>query len=200
MIAGLALRLVSGGQTGADRAALDVAIERGVPYGGWCPRGGLAEDHPAAPGLLARYPHLRETPAADGEQRTAWNVRDSSATLVLRSGKDGAVSLLTGGTAFTVLCARLIFTRPFLIAPLGGPDDPPADVAMVGRVAEWLADLRAAPAPAPVQQAQGEVITLNVAGPRESQAPGIYAQAQAFLRGLLDRLSLQAISAGGSIR
>lgn len=197
MIAGLALRLVSGGQTGADRAALDVAIERGVPYGGWCPRGGLAEDHPAAPGLLARYPHLRETPAAEGEQRTAWNVRDSSATLVLRSGTDSAVSSLTGGTAFTVLCARLIFTRPFLIAPLGGPYDPPADVAMVGRVAEWLAALRADP----VQQAQGEIFTLNVAGPRESQAPGIHAQAQAFLRGLLRHPSVQPISAGGgSIR
>jgi hypothetical protein len=71
------MKIVSGGQSGVDRAALDVAIARGIPYGGWCPKGGWAEDMPAPPGLLAHYPHLRETPSADPAERTAWNVRDS---------------------------------------------------------------------------------------------------------------------------
>ena len=56
------LKIVSGGQTGVDRAALDVAIGRGIAYGGWCSKGGLAEDMPNPPGLLSRYPGLRETP------------------------------------------------------------------------------------------------------------------------------------------
>ena len=47
------MKIISGGQTGADRAALDVAIERGMEWGGWCPKGGCAEDLPNAPGLLA---------------------------------------------------------------------------------------------------------------------------------------------------
>ena len=80
------IRIVSGGQTGVDRAALDVAIELGIPYGGWCPRGGWAEDMPAPPGLLSRYPLLRETAGSDPAERTRLNVRDSDATLVLCPG------------------------------------------------------------------------------------------------------------------
>ena len=56
------MKIISGGQTGVDRAALDVAIERGMDWGGWCPKGGWAEDFPEPPGLLAKYPHLKETP------------------------------------------------------------------------------------------------------------------------------------------
>ena len=53
------MKLLSGGQSGVDRAVLDVALARGIAYGGWCPRGGWAEDFPEPPGLLARYPKLR---------------------------------------------------------------------------------------------------------------------------------------------
>jgi hypothetical protein len=74
-------RVVSGGQTGVDRAALDVARDLAIPVGGWCPRGGWAED--AAP-LLELYPELRETPSDDPAERTAWNVRDCDAVLVIR--------------------------------------------------------------------------------------------------------------------
>ena len=59
------LTLALGGQTGVDRAALDVAIELGIPYSGWCPKGGWAEDLAAPPGLLAKYPRLKETPLPD---------------------------------------------------------------------------------------------------------------------------------------
>src|SRR5215217_2323846 len=75
------MKIVSGGQTGVDRAALDVALELGIECGGWCPAGRQAEDGP----IDARYP-LRETPSADPAQRTEWNVRDSDATLLLTTG------------------------------------------------------------------------------------------------------------------
>src|ERR1700689_520924 len=69
------MKLLSGGQSGVDRAVLDVAIGRGIAYGGWCPKGGWAEDLPVPPGLLARYPMLKETPLADPAQGTEWNGR-----------------------------------------------------------------------------------------------------------------------------
>jgi hypothetical protein len=81
------MKILSGGQTGVDRAALDVAIARAMPYGGWCPRGGWAEDFSDSPGLLATYPHLRETPSRDPAQRTDWNVRDADAGA--DRGRDG---------------------------------------------------------------------------------------------------------------
>ena len=65
------MKIISGGQTGVDRAALDVAIERGVSWGGWCPKGGWAEDFPEPPGLLARYSQLVETPLAEPAQADA---------------------------------------------------------------------------------------------------------------------------------
>jgi putative molybdenum carrier protein len=71
------IKIVSGGQTGADRAALDWALARGVPCGGWCPKGRKAEDGP----IDLKYP-LKETPSSSYLQRTEWNVRDSDATVV----------------------------------------------------------------------------------------------------------------------
>src|SRR5687767_12749390 len=70
------LKIVSGGQTGVDRAALDVALELGLFYGGWCPHDGWAEDLPNPPGLLAIYDGLQETPEMSPQQRSRWNVRD----------------------------------------------------------------------------------------------------------------------------
>jgi predicted Rossmann-fold nucleotide-binding protein len=69
--------ILSGGQTGADRAALDWAIEHGIPHGGWCPKGRRAEDGPIAP----QY-QLQETKSSDWSQRTEWNVRDSDGTVI----------------------------------------------------------------------------------------------------------------------
>ena len=77
-------KLVSGGQTGVDRAALDFAIEHGIPYGGWVPKGGRAEDMPNAPGLLAVYPDLREHASRDWHRGQAeQNIVNSTATLVI---------------------------------------------------------------------------------------------------------------------
>ena len=98
--------VVSGGQTGVDRAALDAALALGIPCGGWCPKGRLAEDGP----IDERYP-LRESPSADYAQRTEWNVRDSDGTLVLTRGTP------SGGTAQTIdVAARL--GKPRLVLDL----------------------------------------------------------------------------------
>ena len=69
-------KIVAGGQTGADIAALDFAIERSIPHGGWCPLGRKAEDGTIDP----RYT-LKETPSSGYVQRTEWNVRDSDGTV-----------------------------------------------------------------------------------------------------------------------
>jgi hypothetical protein len=95
-------RIVSGGQTGADRAALDWAIAHGIGHGGWCPRGRRAED-----GRIARLYQLRETPSHDCAQRTRWNVRDSDATLILSRSPE-----LSGGSAYTARCAERL-RRPW---------------------------------------------------------------------------------------
>src|SRR3954469_19556270 len=86
------MKIITGGQSGVDRAALELAINRNIPYGGWCPRGGWAEDFPQPPGLLARYPLLRETPLADPAQRTEWNVQESDVVLILINHDGLAVS------------------------------------------------------------------------------------------------------------
>lgn len=153
--------IVSGGQTGVDRAALDVAPRLGLPYDGWCPRGGLAEDYPDPPGLRADYPNLRETRSADYYERTDWNVRDSDATLIIVP----ELSLIKdSGTGYTKRRAG-DHDKPCHIAEL---DDPQALAA----AKRWLAGL---PPNA----------RLNVAGPRASKAPDVYDAAVRFLTDLL---------------
>ena len=163
--------LLSGGQTGVDRAVLDVAIERGVAYGGWCPQGGWAEDLPAPPGLLAKYPLLQETPLADPAQRTEWNVRDADACMILLDAEDLTRGLAaSAGTALAEELAHR-YRRPLLIVKLG-------EAERLHRAALWLR----------VQRSRhGEELKLAIGGPRESEAPGIYGRAAAFLRALLSR-------------
>jgi len=104
MTANRPLRLVSGGQTGVDRAALDVARRLGMPFGGWCPRGRRTEAGP----LPRRY-RLRETPSRDYAQRTRWNVRDSDGILIINRGA------FDGGTKLTERLARETFGKPVYI-------------------------------------------------------------------------------------
>lgn len=106
------IKIISGGQTGVDRAALDLARMLGLPHGGWCPKGRRAED-----GILDTKYRLKETPSADYAERTLWNVRDSDATVILSLEEE-----LTGGTAATRSMA-VDLDRPFLhLHP--GSDDP----------------------------------------------------------------------------
>lgn len=108
------ITIVSGGQAGVDRAALDVAIEFGFPYRGWCPKVGWAEDMPNPCGVLTLYPSLRETSDSDPRQRTEWNVCDSDRLLVL---VDGARLQASKGTVFAVECA-VRFGKPHVVINL----------------------------------------------------------------------------------
>ena len=112
-------KIVSGGQTGVDRAALDIAMELGVECGGWCPRGRLAEDGE----IPARYP-LQETPSARYQVRTDWNIRDSDATMILNLGE------MEGGTALTQVLARS-YGSPCMVINLKLSQD-------LERLADWL--------------------------------------------------------------
>lgn len=154
--------IVSGGQSGADRAGLDAAVACGLPYRGWVPSGGWAEDFTEPPGLLSLYPDLRESDSANPGRRTWLNARDSDATLILwpRPGR-----ALSRGTALTRQACRSLGKPCALFDPFG---EPSAAVAWV----EGLGSLQA----------------LNIAGPRESQAPGVYAAGRIFL----ERLFAQA--------
>ena len=144
------LCIQSGGQTGADRAALDWALDRGFPHSGWCPRGRLAEDGP----LPQRY-QLQETSSPKYVQRTRLNVEDSDGTVILSLAAE-----LTGGSLLTARMAEKA-RKPLLhlVAREPGPGQ----------------QLRA------FVQEHG-IGVLNVAGPRESGEPGIYA----FVREVLD--------------
>lgn len=151
------VRVVSGGQTGVDRAGLEAAVRLGLSYAGWCPRGGRAEDAPEPPGVRLRFPRLRETGTDDPAVRTRLNVRDSDAVLVLRPAH-----VVSPGTDLTLVEAGVL-GRPVLVAD---PRDARA-------VRTWLEAL------------PGDV-ALDVAGPRESECPGVGATA---LRTLLDVLA-----------
>lgn len=146
--------LVSGGQTGVDRAALDVAIDQGIQHAGWCPAGRVAEDGP----IPSAY-QLRETASSDYSVRTEQNVIDSDATLILFH------TTISGGTKLTIKFARR-HARPVLTVDLSACDLNDE----VTRCKIWLNDVRPA--------------RLNIAGPRESNVPGIYNLSKTFLRSL----------------
>jgi len=144
-------KIISGGQTGVDRAALDVALAMGIDCGGWCPKGRRAEDG----AIPSRYP-LAETASPAYSQRTKRNVRDSDATLILSRGQPRGGTLLTQRTAVEL-------GKPCLSIDLGAP-------AALAEIRDWL-DRHA-------------VGVLNVAGPRESQSPGITLEATRLLHEL----------------
>jgi hypothetical protein len=140
--------ILSGGQTGVDRAALDFAIEFSLPHGGWCPRGRKAEDGP----IDERY-QLAETPSPRYSQRTEWNVRDSDATVVF-----SIASEVSGGTALTIAIAQRL-GKPWLHLSAEAVSAEGADPA------EVLLDFLVA----------HRVSRLNIAGPRASQEPEVAA-------------------------
>lgn len=147
-------KIISGGQTGVDRAALDVALELGIPCGGWCPKGRRAEDGP----IPNRYP-LQETSSSDYRVRTQKNLEESDGTLILTWGRP------MGGTALTLKLARWHHKPSFVVDLVRGGDA--SGVQKWGRAKK--------------------IRILNVAGPRESEAPGIHTRAISFLKEVLGK-------------
>ena len=138
------MKIISGGQTGVDRGALDAAIALGIPHGGWCPLGRLAED-----GRIPDHYDLSETESPEYSVRTEQNVIHSDATLILCRGRP------SGGTEMTLRLAER-HGRPHLVLDLDQSPQP-------DELRRWLRE--------------HHVEVLNIAGPRESQSPGIAAQA-----------------------
>ena len=145
-------KIVSGGQTGADRAALDAAIELGIPHGGWIPKGRKTED-----GTLPEEYLLREMPTASYSARTEKNVLDSDGTLIISHGK------LTGGSALTSQFARK-HNRPWMHVDL----EKTSFFKTALDVRSWVAENR--------------IKVLNVAGPRGSKDPTIYDATKKLLK------------------
>ena len=152
-------KIVSGGQTGVDRAALDVAIFLEIPHGGWCPRGRKAEDGP-----ISDVYQLTETRSSSYVVRTEKNVTDSDGTLILYRNS------MSRGTALTANFTRR-HVRPCLAIDIAAMQSSDSDEDWIGQKVEeihaWL-----------IQEAIG---TLNVAGPRESTSSGITAHAHTLL-------------------
>jgi hypothetical protein len=136
-------KLISGGQTGADRAAFDVAIKLNIPHGGWCPRGRLAED-----GIIESSYELTETPRAEPVQRTEWNVRDSDGTVIFSISPK-----LGGGSAWTEAFARQ-YRKPSL--HLSRKRDGEKAKEMLARFL-----------------VENKIQILNVAGSRHSEEPDV---------------------------
>lgn len=162
-------RIVSGGQTGADRAALDAAMELDIETGGWVPRGRWAEDG-SVPDC---YPNVRETKSADPALRTEYNVRDSDGTVVFSHGE------AFGGTKWTVEVSRKL-RKPMLRLDLASQS---TEVAAI-RLLEWMA-------------AEG-IEVLNVAGPRESEDENICWAVRAVLGSALRGTSGNTRHGGGA--
>lgn len=150
------IKIISGGQTGADRAALDVAMGLRLDYGGAIPKGRRTEDEALPP----EYEKMTELESKSYAVRTKKNVMDSDATVILTMGHTGK------GSALTIKLAQK-HHKPLLHIDLAESLDSEA----MKIIKAWLEDVRPA--------------VLNVAGSRESKAQGIYARVYAVLRDAL---------------
>jgi Circularly permutated YpsA SLOG family len=149
------IKIVSGGQTGVDRGALDAALAAGFPCGGWCPADRSAEDGP----IPQQYP-LKPLPGSGYRERTRQNVIESDGTAILFFGS------LAGGTKLTRdLCVRE--KKPFVVLDASQTTEPAAAAAIVHFVKE------------------NEIVVLNVAGPRLSGWPQGHAFALAVVGGVI---------------
>ncbi len=155
----MSMKIISGGQTGVDRAALDTAISLGFEYGGSIPKGRKAEDGP----IDERYDKLTELDSDNYKVRTEKNVLDADATIVFTSGKP------TGGTDYTLKCLKKHKKEYLLIDIKDKTDD-----EIIATIIHWLS--------------LNKPGVLNIAGPRESKCPGIYRRVSSILKEVLNAL------------
>ena len=144
-------KIISGGQTGADRAALDFAIDKDILHGGWIPKGRIAEDGP----ISDRY-HLTEMATNSYRKRTEQNVIDSDGTLIFSHG------ILYGGSKYTMEMVTM-HGKPFLHVDL----ETTSKFGAAQQITKWIED--------------DQIDVLNVAGPRDSEDPSIYREVRALL-------------------
>lgn len=142
------MKIISGGQTGVDRAALDVARHLHIPYGGWVPKGRAAKDGAIGP----QYENLVETRSSDPAERTRLNVEAADATLIIRT------DARSDGTDLTAEIAKDLGKKLKIIDVSSGPT-----LDHCAEIRAWLSKERPS--------------VLNVAGPRESESKGIYKDA-----------------------
>lgn len=148
-------KIISGGQTGVDRGALDACLDYSFRCGGWCPKGRLAED-----GVIDKKYPLRETEEDEYSFRTIKNVEEADGTLII------APENISGGTLLTHQIAKKK-NKPVLLITADPPDNTLKEAAIV----DWLV--------------KHSIETLNVAGPRESQWPGAYSKSKQLISQLL---------------
>jgi hypothetical protein len=160
-------KILSGGQSGVDRAALDMAINLGIDHFGWCPKGRRAED-----GVIPLRYSLKETESEDYEERTHRNIKDSDATLIL-VGLGSSVDTISDGTKLTVEELNKS-SKPYLIVEVL---DNHKNEINVNQVIDWLRS--------------NDIKVLNIAGPRESTVPGIYDTSANFLNQLFSQIKLR---------
>ena len=159
----------SGGQSGADRGAMDAALSMGFPISGWCPKGGWAEDYPDPPGVLTLYPQMVETPSSDVTQRTEWNIRESTCCITLNSCQEGT----SPGTD-----AGFVFYEKYGIPHFEIYVDGQESIeAQTEQAYAWLDSLN------------DDAIVLGFGGPRASEYPGIYDIAFGIVKELLEKES-----------
>jgi hypothetical protein len=155
-------KVISGGQTGVDQAALRAARDCGLEIGGWCPPGRVCESGVIPPEFALQETERERGPDAPEiprSQRTEWNVRDSDGTLVIQEG-DAATD---PGTAWAIECAAR-FEKPLLVCQVDDPD-------AVKNITQWIGAFR--------------IETLSVGGPSESSAPGIGEKAYSLVKSVL---------------
>ena len=151
------VELRSGGQSGADRGAMDAARQCGIPVSGWCPAGGWAEDYPTAPGVRKLYPEMIETPSAGTLQRTEWNIRDSTCCIVLNTSAKNVSPGTDAGYQFNKL-----YGTPYFEIDLDSSNNLASFNEQIEQAFEWLRKL------------DDDAIVLGFGGPRASEYPGIY--------------------------
>jgi len=150
-------KIISGAQTGVDRAALDAALELGIPHGGWVPKGRKAED-----GVIPGKYEMMEMPTERYAGRTERNILDSDGTLIISRGA------LTEGSDLTRQLA-VKHSRPWLHTDL----ERIGVAEAVRAICAWL-------------ESNG-ISVLNVAGPRASKDPGIYRLARDIIKGAIKK-------------